>query len=164
MRNLLLPLFTLLFCSQSLMAATSSNDDGIKYPTDSLSADTTSIINLNKPESSIDSTDTLQAAVPGDTAKVKRNIFQRFIAYFGDANKENNKRFDINFIGGPYYSSDTKLGIGLVGAGLYRMSGCPKSMQPSNVSIFSSFSRSPSMNAPETMSMGVNWVRSRNCM
>ena len=90
MRNLLLPLFTLLFCTQSILAATSSNDDGIKYPADSLSADTISIINPIQPGLPIASCDTLQAETSGDTAKVKRNIFQRFIAYFGDANKENN--------------------------------------------------------------------------
>ena len=80
------------------------------------------------------------ASSPDTTIVEKRNVLQRIIAYFGDANKENNKRFDVNFIGGPYYSSDTQFGIGLVGAGLYRMSGCDKSMQPSNVSLYSSFS------------------------
>ena len=82
--------------------------------------------------------DSLVAAT--DSAEHKRGLMQRFFDYFGDANKENNKKFDINFIGGPYYSSDTKFGIGLVGAGMYRMAGCPMTMQPSNVSLFGSFS------------------------
>lgn len=75
-----------------------------------------------------------------DTVVAKKTIVQRIFDYFGDANKENDKKFDFNIIGGPYYSSDTQFGLGLVGAGLYRMSGCPKTMQPSNVSVFSSFS------------------------
>ena len=82
-----------------------------------------------------------EEAMPScDTAIIKKNLIQSFISYFSDANKDNNKKFDINFIGGPYYSSDTKFGIGLVGAGLYRMSGCDYTMQPSNVSLYSSFS------------------------
>lgn len=77
----------------------------------------------------------------GDTVVAKKNFIQKVIAYFSDANKEKeNKKFDMSFIGGPFYSSDTKLGIGLVGAGLYRMSGCGHDMQPSNVSLFGSFS------------------------
>ena len=86
-----------------------------------------------------DSLNVSTVAAPDSIVK-KRGPVQRLFDYFGDANKENNKKFDINFIGGPYYSSDTKFGIGLVGAGLYRMAGCPKTMQPSNVSLFSSFS------------------------
>lgn len=83
----------------------------------------------------------VSGTTPTDTAVVKKNFVQKVIAYFSDANKEkSNKKFDISFIGGPFYSSDTKLGIGLVGAGLYRMSGCDKSMQPSNVSLYGSFS------------------------
>ena len=51
----------------------------------------------------------------------KKSLFNRFLAYFNDANKEKkNKRFDFSVIGGPHFSSDTKLGIGLVAAGLYR--------------------------------------------
>ena len=81
------------------------------------------------------------STVSGDTIAVKRNFLQKVIAYFSDANKEKkDKKFDMSFIGGPFYSSDTKFGIGLVGAGLYRMSGCDRDMQPSNVSLFGSFS------------------------
>lgn len=76
-----------------------------------------------------------------DTLNKKPGLFTRIINYFGDANKEKpEKKFDMNFIGGPYYSSDMKLGIGFVGAGLYRMNGCGKEMQPSNVSLFGSVS------------------------
>lgn len=80
-------------------------------------------------------------AVVADTSAVKKNFIQKVVAYFSDANKEKkDKKFDMSFIGGPFYSSDTKLGIGFVGAGLYRMNGCSKDMQPSNVSLFGSAS------------------------
>lgn len=48
-------------------------------------------------------------------------LVQKLINYFSSANEvKPTKKFDFSFIGGPYYSSDTKLGIGLVAAGLYR--------------------------------------------
>ena len=51
----------------------------------------------------------------------KRGFVTRLLDYFNDANKEKkNKRFDFSVIGGPHYSTDTKLGLGLVAAGLYR--------------------------------------------
>lgn len=80
--------------------------------------------------------------VKNDSVKTKKkNFWEKFIAYFGDANKEKkNKKFDINFIGGPHYSTDTKLGLGLVGAGLYRMDRSDTILQPSNVSLFSDVS------------------------
>lgn len=56
-----------------------------------------------------------------DSLPVKRGLFKKFLDYFNEANKEKqDKKFDFSVIGGPHYSSDTKLGIGLVAAGLYR--------------------------------------------
>ena len=58
-----------------------------------------------------------------DTLPQKKSFFKKFLDYFNDANKEKkNKKFDFSVIGGPHYSSDTKLGIGLVAAGLDRKS------------------------------------------
>lgn len=85
--------------------------------------------------------DSITVVAQQDTLKKRPGLFTRIINYFGDANKEKpEKKFDVNFIGGPYYSSDMKLGLGLVGAGMYRMNGCFKEMQPSNVSLFGSVS------------------------
>lgn len=85
--------------------------------------------------------DSITVVAQQDTLKKRPGLFTRIINYFGDANKEKpEKKFDVNFIGGPYYSSDMKLGLGLVGAGMYRMNGCSKEMQPSNVSLFGSVS------------------------
>lgn len=50
------------------------------------------------------------------------NIIKRIINYFDKTNKTyGTKPFDVSFIGGPYYSSDSKFGIGLVAAGLYNL-------------------------------------------
>lgn len=68
---------------------------------------------------------------------IHRNFFKKFLDYFNDANKpKQNKKFDFSIIGGPHYSSDTKLGLGLVAAGLYRMDKNDTITQPSNVSLY----------------------------
>lgn len=74
-----------------------------------------------------------------DTLKVEKkgNIFQKLVSYLDEANKEKEeKRFDISFIGGPHYSGDTKLGLGMVASGLYRIDQDDKSISPSNVSLY----------------------------
>lgn len=75
-----------------------------------------------------------------DTLKTlpkKKSLFTRFLDYFNDANKnKHNKKFDFSIIGGPHYSTDTKLGIGLVAAGLYRTDANDSILPPSNVSLF----------------------------
>lgn len=72
-----------------------------------------------------------------DSTGVGTNIFKKIIAYFDDANKpKSNKRFDVSFIGGPHFSSDTKLGLGLVAAGNYRHDRSDTLTIPSNVSLY----------------------------
>lgn len=74
----------------------------------------------------VTSADTL--SLPADTVPVnaeapvkRKGIIARVIEYFEDSNKpKKNKKFDFSIIGGPHYSSDTKFGIGLVAAGIYR--------------------------------------------
>ena len=69
--------------------------------------------------------------------KANKNIFQKIKAYFDESNVEKDeKNFDISFIGGPHYSSDTQLGLGLVASGLYRVDKDDKSISPSNVSLY----------------------------
>ena len=82
---------------------------------------------------------TVQAQETPDTLQQpkKRGIVTRFLDYFNDANKEKkNRRFDFSVIGGPHYSTDTKFGIGLVAAGLYRHDPNDTIQPPSNVSLF----------------------------
>lgn len=82
--------------------------------------------------------------VPADTVTLhedstarKRSFMQKFLAYFNDANKnKKQKKFDFSIIGGPHYSTDTKLGLGLVAAGLYRADRNDTALPPSNVSLF----------------------------
>ena len=76
---------------------------------------------------------------PADTtaATPRKSWVKSFLGYFNDANKnKNNKKFDFSIIGGPHYSTDTELGLGLVAAGLYRNHDTDSLLPPSNVSIF----------------------------
>lgn len=67
----------------------------------------------------------------------KNNIFRRIYKYFQEANKpKEEKKFDFSIIGGPHFASDTKLGLGLVASGLYRVDYTDKSLSPSNVSFY----------------------------
>ena len=69
--------------------------------------------------------------------KPKKGLIQRVIEYFDDSNKpKKNKKFDFSIIGGPYYSTDTKFGIGLVAAGLYKTSAKDSIITPSDVALY----------------------------
>lgn len=75
------------------------------------------------------------------TPEKKKSLITRFLDYFNDANKnKKHKKFDFSIIGGPHYSTDTKLGLGLVAAGLYRTTPNDTILPPSNVSLFSDVS------------------------
>lgn len=87
-------------------------------------------------------TATAVSEVSSDTAVAhKPGIITRFLNYFNDANKNRqHRKFDFSIIGGPHYSTDTKLGIGLVAAGLYRSDKNDTILPPSNISLFSDVS------------------------
>lgn len=71
----------------------------------------------------------------------KRNIIQKFISYFEQANKpKEEKKLDFSFIGGPSYSNDTKLSIGILGAALYKSVPFDTLTPQSNTSLYSQFS------------------------
>ena len=57
-------------------------------------------------------------SLPADTTVEKpKNLVGKIIDYFNNSNQTKpQKDFDISFIGGPHYSSDTKFGIGVVAA------------------------------------------------
>lgn len=84
-------------------------------------------------------TDSLPAE-PADTAR--RGFFRRVVDYFGQANVDRTfeKKIDYTFIGGPSYSSTTKLGLGLMGAGLYRIDRTDSLTPPSDITLFGSAS------------------------
>jgi len=67
----------------------------------------------------------------------KKNLYEKILDYFENSNRvKPQKDFDISFIGGPHYSNESKLGIGLVAAGIYRHDKTDTITQPSNVSIY----------------------------
>lgn len=92
---------------------------------------------LNAQTDSISVSDTLHTE--------KKGFFKRFIEYFEKSNKvDPNKKFDFSIIGGPHYSSDTKLGLGMVASGLFRMDRNNLEMSPSNVSLYGDITTSGS--------------------
>ena len=67
----------------------------------------------------------------------RKGIIGKVVHYFDETNKPKKaKKFDMSFIGGPYYSSDTKFGIGLVAAGLYRADTTDTITPVSDVSLY----------------------------
>ncbi len=65
------------------------------------------------------------------------NIIDRVIDYFNRSNDvQSDKPFDVSFIGGPHYSSDTKFGLGAVAAGVYRHDRTDSLCRQSNVSLY----------------------------
>ncbi|NDW10740.1 BamA/TamA family outer membrane protein [Dysgonomonas sp. 520] len=86
-----------------------------------------------------------EAADSLNVEKTKKNIFRKIYDYFEKSNEVNNdKRFDVSFIGGPHYSSDTKLGLGLVASGQYRVDRSDLTISPSNVSLYGDITTSGS--------------------
>lgn len=81
--------------------------------------------------------------LPSDTVaeKPKLNLIQKIVRYFDEANKPKpEKKLDFSFIGGPAYSNDTKLSIGLLGAALYKSIPFDSLTPQSNASLYSEFS------------------------
>lgn len=79
----------------------------------------------------------VQPSAVADSSMKRCNFFKKILNYFNDANKtQDYKKFDFSVIGGPHYSSDTKLGIGLVAAGLYRTDSTRMDLPPSNISLY----------------------------
>lgn len=84
-------------------------------------------------------TDSLSSAEQVDTMALRagKSWVNRILDYFNDSNKnKKHKRFDFSVIGGPHYASDTKFGLGLVAAGLYRTDPNDSILPPSNVSLY----------------------------
>lgn len=66
-----------------------------------------------------------------------KGIINKVIRYFEGSNEDKTftRKMDFSFIGGPHYSSDVKLGLGLVAAGLYRLDRTDSLTPVSNVSL-----------------------------
>lgn len=73
----------------------------------------------------------------------KKSLINALLEYLDDSNKEkSNKKIDFSFLGGPFYSSEAKFGLGLVAAAVYRTNPCDSACIPSNVSIYGDVSTS----------------------
>lgn len=84
-------------------------------------------------------TDSISSAEKVDTMALRagKSWVNRILDYFNDSNKnKKHKRFDFSVIGGPHYASDTKFGLGLVAAGLYRTDPNDSILPPSNISLY----------------------------
>lgn len=88
-----------------------------------------------------DTTATASLPYASDTTRVARpSIFRRIVDYFGKSTVDRtfDKKVDFTFAGGPSYSKNTSLGIGVLAAGLYRVDRTDSVMPPSDISIFAS--------------------------
>lgn len=96
-----------------VMVATLSGPTYAQVSTDSAEAIRTSSLPAT-PDSSASS-----FRVDSTVSRLKR-VVSSVIDYFGKANvPRTDGKLDVSFIGGPYYSSDTNFGIGIVAAGHY---------------------------------------------
>lgn len=72
----------------------------------------------------------------------KRNFIRKIIDYVGDVDASETVTKDVswNFIGGPYYDSDSKFSIAINGTCNYRLRGCDLEMQPSFATTYATIS------------------------
>ena len=75
----------------------------------------------------------------------KKSLITRFLDYFNDANKKNDKRFDFSIIGGPHYATDTTLFGDVSTVGFYLL-GARTHIFPTTVTVPSA--RSTSIPSP----------------
>lgn len=81
--------------------------------------------------------DTLPELRSDTTAVARQNLLDKVLGYFRTSNKRSlSKKPDFSIIGGPHYSNDTKLGLGLVAAGLYSTDPVDSTLFPSNFSLY----------------------------
>lgn len=74
-------------------------------------------------------------------ANPRPNLINRVINYFSESNvPDTTKKFDISFIGGPSYSSETKLSLGMIAAGVYRKNPADTASLPNQVNIYANAS------------------------
>lgn len=123
-------LLTIMLSLLSLSAYADMDDAG-SYDAD------TSLIVSNMAMASTTPIDSIADSVPTP----KLNIIQKVIKYFDDTNKTpSNKNVDFSLIGGPAYSSDTKLSVGILGAMLYNTGHRDSVTSQSNATLYTVFS------------------------
>lgn len=80
--------------------------------------------------------------VPQDDKPAKTGFVQKVLNYVAPADIESIKHTEDKFaiIGGPFYNTDSKLGVGIVGSSEFRLKGSEHLLLPSRVSMISNFS------------------------
>ena len=76
------------------------------------------------------------------TARERKGFLRRIVRYVEGSNVDRTfeKKIDVTFAGGPSFSKNTSLGIGLLAAGLYRLDRTDSVTVPSDVSVFANVS------------------------
>lgn len=83
-----------------------------------------------------------QVIQDSDSVHRREGFFKRLYRYFDQSNvdRTTQKRFDISFALGPNYSTNTKFGLGILAAGLYRLDRTDSLLSPSDISFFGNIS------------------------
>ncbi|MBD5355392.1 MAG: BamA/TamA family outer membrane protein [Bacteroides sp.] len=68
-------------------------------------------------------------------------MIDRIITYLSESNcPDTTKRLDISFLGGPFYTRESKLGLGIVAAGLYRKNPADTTKLGSQINLYGKYS------------------------
>lgn len=115
------------------------DNDTIRYTYTPLAATVTDTIAATAVSMAADS-----LAVDITAPKQRNSIFRRLIRYFEQANEDRTqeKKFDLTWVLGPSYSAVTKVSLGILASGLYRIDRTDTITQPSNVSLYANISTS----------------------
>ena len=115
------------------------DNDTIRYTYTPLAATVTDTIAATAVSMVADS-----LAVDTTAPKQRNSIFRRLIRYFEQANEDRTqeKKFDLTWVLGPSYSAVTKVSLGILASGLYRIDRTDTITQPSNVSLYANISTS----------------------
>lgn len=115
------------------------DNDTIRYTYTPLAASVTDTIAATAVSMAADS-----LAVDTTAPKQRNSIFRRLIRYFEQANEDRTqeKKFDLTWVLGPSYSAVTKVSLGILASGLYRIDRTDTITQPSNVSLYANISTS----------------------
>lgn len=115
------------------------DNDTIRYTYTPLAATVTDTIAATAVSMAADS-----LAVDTTAPKQRNSIFRRLIRYFEQANEDRTqeKKFDLTWVLGPSYSAVTKVSLGILASGLYRIDRTDTITQPSNVSLYANISTS----------------------
>lgn len=115
------------------------DNDTIRYTYTPLAATVTDTIAAMAVSIAADS-----LAVDTTAPKQRNSIFRRLIRYFEQANEDRTqeKKFDLTWVLGPSYSAVTKVSLGILASGLYRIDRTDTITQPSNVSLYANISTS----------------------